>query len=1122
MLRTQKKYSFLTFLGRFLLPPLLILLSVLLFWIYHVSEKNIRNQQNLSIELNNKNAARELKRVQHYLLSALQETVLLLNGVVNSQEVIAEDTMMKVLQKGEDNQFDFLHFVPSSGDLEVAVSDSPFFDFRDSIDQFRDGAEFLLNSWHIIDVGLPGDQLWIMATGKRIIVRDTGLVLGTLVGGVVINDNQILAREILTSTNARYAALAVGQNIIAANIPLTLETLNVLGANRSTVSRAVLKEKGEQQAVLISRSSYPFASNSDLKILLVYQDSLYPEIRKIFLHSGGTALLFTVLLFVVFALFSRRQTEKAIGNLLHYTETAATKPGEVVYSPGPLLEFNRIGKAVEEMIGLLNTAADELKENKKRLELVIDGAGLSTWDWNVETGEMRYNERRAEMLGLSPDEVESHFTSWKECLHPDDKDMVLQRLTNHLDGKSPVFQSEHRLQSKSGKWIWVLDAGRVFKRDAAGNPLLAAGINLDISRQKEAERALLKERALLLSLINSIPDLIFYKDRESVYLGCNKAFERFTGQTEQEIIGKTDFDLFPKEEAEFYRKKDRVMLSSAVACRNEEQVTYPDGHQVLLDTMKTPLIGSDREIVGLIGVSRDITRLKEVEQRLAEERERLAVTLRSIGDGVITTDTGGRIVFLNKVAEELTGWTDEEVFGKDFVEVYDIINGKSGQKMIDPVSQVMANGKVSGDTGNTVLVSRGGTKRIIAESAAPIKDRANNIIGVVVVFRDVSNERRMEEELLKIRKIESIGVLAGGIAHDFNNILTAVLGNIELSSFRVARVDEKAEHFLAEAAKATKRAVKLTQQLLTFAKGGEPIRESTDLRILIQDTADFVTHGSQVLCEYDFPEELWRVDGDSGQISQVIQNIVLNAKYAMEEGGTIHIRCENVEKLDEISQTSSHKGGFVKIVIADSGKGIPEEMIDKIFDPYFTTKQTGSGLGLAISHSIIVKHRGVITVHSRLGEGTRFVIFLPAILGSDKDGGGENGGERSMVKSARILLMDDEQGVLDIVEAQLKSLGHKVIQVTEGSQAVEIYEKLQTEGTPVDMVIVDLTVPAGMGGRETAGQLLELDPEAKIVVASGYSNDPIMANYEGYGFKGAVSKPFGLAELSHVIHQILG
>ncbi len=1111
-----------TFLGRFLFPPLLILLSVLLFWIYHVSEKNIRNQQNLSIELNNKNAARELERVQHYLLSALQETVLLLNEVVNSQEVIADDTMMKVLQKGEDNQFDFLHFVPSSGELEVAVSDSPFFDFSDSIDQFRDGAEFLLNSWHIINVGLPGDQLWIMATGKRIIVRDTGLVLGTLVGGIVINDNQTLARDILMNTNARYAALAVEQNIIAANVPLTLETLNALGGSSSTVSRDMLKEKGEQQAVLISRSRYPFANNNDLKILLVYEDSLYPEIRKTFLHSGGTALLFTVLLFVVFALFSRRQTEKAIGNLLHYTETAATRPGEVIYSPGPLLEFNRIGKAVEEMICLLNTAADELKESKDRLELVIDGAGLSTWDWNVETGEMRYNERRAEMLGLSPDEVGPYFTSWKECLHPDDKDMVLQLLTNHLDGKSPVFQSEHRLQSKSGKWIWVLDAGRVFKRDAAGNPLLAAGINLDISRQKEAERALLKERALLLSLINSIPDLIFYKDRESVYLGCNKAFESFTGKTEQEIIGKNDFDLFSKEEAEFYLKKDRVMLSSAVACRNEEQVTYPDGHLVLLDTMKTPLVGSDRDIVGLIGVSRDITRLKEVEQRLAEERERLAVTLRSIGDGVITTDTGGRIVFLNKVAEELTGWTDEEVSGKNFVEVFDIVNEKSGRKKIDPVSQVMADGKISGDSSNTVLVSRGGTKRIIAESAAPIKDRANTIIGVVIVFRDVSNERRMEEELLKIRKIESIGVLAGGIAHDFNNILTAVLGNIELSRSRVARVDEKAEHFLDEAAKATKRAVKLTQQLLTFAKGGEPIRESTDLRILIQDTADFVTHGSQVICEYDFAEELWRVDGDSGQISQVIQNIVLNAKYAMEEGGIIHIRCENVEKLDEISQTSTHKGGFVKIVIADSGKGIPEEMIDKIFDPYFTTKQTGNGLGLAISHSIIVKHRGVITVHSRLGEGTRFVIFLPAILGGDKDGDGEKGGERSVVKSARILLMDDEQVVLDIVEAQLKSLGHNVVQATEGRQAVEIYEQLQAEGTPVDMVIVDLTVPAGMGGRETAGQLLELNPEAKIVVASGYSNDPIMANYEDYGFKGAVSKPFGLAELSHVLHQILG
>ncbi|MEA3544317.1 MAG: ATP-binding protein, partial [Thermodesulfobacteriota bacterium] len=273
-------------------------------------------------------------------------------------------------------------------------------------------------------------------------------------------------------------------------------------------------------------------------------------------------------------------------------------------------------------------------------------------------------------------------------------------------------------------------------------------------------------------------------------------------------------------------------------------------------------------------------------------------------------------------------------------------------------------------------------------------------------------------------------------------------------------------------------------------------------------------------CEYNTPDDLWMVDADSGQLGQVIQNIIINAKQAMPEGGKIRVNCSNREDAAAESLLNIHDGNFVCIRIQDTGVGIPKEIIDKIFDPYYTTKQQGSGLGLAICHSIINKHDGHITVQSSPGKGTTFTVYLPAVSPGETTAP-EVPHTGSAVRAAKIMVMDDEEMLRDVAQAQLTALGHEAVLVADGEQAINEYQRLQDSGTPVDLVIMDLTIPGGMGGQEAAKRLLQIDPRAKIIVASGYSNDPVMAGYRDYGFCAAIAKPFDLAELSKGIESAL-
>jgi len=509
------------------------------------------------------------------------------------------------------------------------------------------------------------------------------------------------------------------------------------------------------------------------------------------------------------------------------------------------------------------------------------------------------------------------------------------------------------------------------------------------------------------------------------------------------------------------------------------------------------------------------TARQEAVAALALEKERLRVTLRSIGDGVIATDTDGRVVLMNNVAETLTGWGQQEAQGKPLDEVFVIINEKTRQPCDNPATLVMASGKVVGLANHTVLISREGTERVLADSGAPIVDADQRVIGVVLVFQDVTEKHRMEEEFFRMEKLRSLGVLAGGIAHDFNNILTGILGSISLA--RLSLPDELEPRVrLKEAEQATLRARDLVLQLLTFAKGGSPITENVDLNRIIRESAQFACSGSAVQCDFSLSLDLWLVHGDPGQLSQVVQNLVLNAVQSMPEGGTIRIQAENV------AADGNHPvppGKYVRVDIQDSGIGIPPEHLPRVFDPFFTTKPRGSGLGLATVHSIIQHHEGHIGVNSQPGKGTTFSLYLPA--SEQKPEALPAREERLHSGGGKILIMDDEELVREVMGQMLLKLGYTVSFAADGTEALHVYQQARDQGEPFAAVIMDLTIPGGMGGKEAIGQLLQLDPQAKAIVSSGYSDDPIMSDYRAFGFTGVIAKPYKISDLSAVLQQVL-
>ncbi len=515
-------------------------------------------------------------------------------------------------------------------------------------------------------------------------------------------------------------------------------------------------------------------------------------------------------------------------------------------------------------------------------------------------------------------------------------------------------------------------------------------------------------------------------------------------------------------------------------------------------------------------LQQEILQRRRVEAALADEKERLAVTLRSIGDGVVATDRRGHIVLFNTVAEEVTGWKSVEATGRPLREVLRLYDGKTRQPCEDPVQNVIRSDGPIELSGNIVLVARNGAERLIADSGAPIRDRDGKSIGVVLVFRDVTEKQRLAEELLKSGKLESIGAMAGGIAHDFNNILTSILGNVSLAKLQAAPESELFTA-LTTAEKSALRARDLTRQLLAFAKGGAPVRKTAWLGDVVKENTEFALRGSNVRSRLSVPEDLWPAEADVGQISQVIQNLVLFGVRAMPGGGTLEVRAANVTLTDP-SWVPLPAGNYVMISIQDRGQGIAPEDLPRIFDPYFATKESGHGLGLSAGYAIVKRHDGHIAVESKPGRGTTFHVYLPASPTARAQPASVPARESDRV---RILLMDDDPAIRDVAQAMLESLGYEVEMAQEGGEAIERFRQAQSDGRPFAAVILDLTVQGGMGGQDTVQELLRLDKNVKAIVSSGYYDDPVVARYREYGFSGTVPKPYGLEELERALKELV-
>lgn len=505
---------------------------------------------------------------------------------------------------------------------------------------------------------------------------------------------------------------------------------------------------------------------------------------------------------------------------------------------------------------------------------------------------------------------------------------------------------------------------------------------------------------------------------------------------------------------------------------------------------------------------------REVESHLRQREAELSAIIEGAATGINVVDLDGQILQVNPAFQKMLGYESQDLVGRHIAELTYVDDVAAN---IDLYQELIAGNR------NHFHMA----KRFVHSSGQPvwtqltvslIRDDSGNPLFVVGMVEDVTLRRQLEEERIKSSKLESIGVLAGGIAHDFNNILTAILGNIALALKACEDGGMAAKRLLA-AEKASLRARALTQQLLAFAKGGTPVIRAGSVISLIREASSFPLSGSNVKCEYQISDDILPVDIDEGQIIQVIQNIVNNADQAMPDGGVITIRADNVD-IDEVSSLPLVRGRYVRITVEDHGHGIAPEHIEKIFDPYFTTKASGSGLGLASSFSIVRNHNGHITVSSEVGRGTTFSIYLPAstrrtesLPVADR--------ARFVRGSGRILIMDDEETIREFLSETLTMGGYTVDAVGEGAEAVAAYRRASEEGRPFSAVILDLTIPGGMGGKETMEKLIEFDPEVKAIVSSGYAKDPIMANYQQHGFKDVVPKPYKIEELSRVLAEVI-
>ncbi len=631
----------------------------------------------------------------------------------------------------------------------------------------------------------------------------------------------------------------------------------------------------------------------------------------------------------------------------------------------------------------------------------------------------------------------------------------------------------------------------------------------EISQQMLTQKELRSSEEKYRKVVNNTPDLIYRTDPRGRIVFISPSVYPLSGYTVGEALGMNlaeEVYLYPEEREIFLKElaeKGRVQNFEAKLTRKDGSVWWASTNAQFYRDTKGDILGVD-------GIVRDVTDKKRSEQALLENEQQLWAILEANPDPMVMYDLNGHPQYLNPAFSRVFGWTFEELEGRKIPFV------PQDQEKIssDKIREIFAHG-----TPLSFETKRYTKERKVIDiilNAAVAKDEMGSPVGMVVNITDISERKLLETQYEQAQKMEALGTLAGGIAHDFNNYLGGIFGYVDLA-LQYTR-DEKVEGFLSKVLASSDRAKGLTHQLLTFSKGGSPIKKVAPLDLFLQETTQFALSGSSVSSNFVISPDLWMCEYDKNQIGQVMDNIVINAHHAMPSGGNVTVTAQNILLTRDETLTLA-PGKYVKISISDTGIGIPPKYINRIFDPFFSTKQTGSGLGLATSYSIVKQHGGIIDVESEQGHGTSFNLYLPATGRAKKSESKAIQGRYQGV--GRLLIMDDEQLIREMLGEMLGGMGFFVVPTRDGQEALNAFITARNQGDPFRAVILDLTIPGGLGGKDTIRKIRKIDQEIPVFVASGYSEDTAIATPESFGFTASIEKPFVISQLAQMLAKYL-
>jgi len=765
---------------------------------------------------------------------------------------------------------------------------------------------------------------------------------------------------------------------------------------------------------------------------------------------------------------------------------------------------------LEKLNNELENKVNELVVSEANLQSILNAIPDAIVFTDTERNIISINKGFESVMGYDIDDLSGKTTSLFYESHEEFERQGLINFNRFDAKKRKQYQLRYRRKDGSMYTGETLSAAV----DSPGGQLLGyIGVTKDITERRKNEEKL----ELAASVFTHAREGIVITDATYRIIEVNDPLTEMTGYPREELIGQP-LSLFQsdRQSPEFYAELTQSIITTG-HWMGEVWNRRKDGKDFAGLQNIDAVYDENGVVKNYVAMCSDITVMKEYQDQLArnyQELNQANTLLRAVNESSrdlqFILDRDGVVTDYHAHEQKDLYLDPENFMGKKMQEVVPKKIGEQFQSAFD--AALSCNSLVSFEY---VLHMPTGDFTYEARIVSLVDER------LVVTVRNITERIQMEADILNARKLESIGVLAGGIAHDFNNILAGLFGNIELAKMKLPE-GHAAYPYIETATQAFERATLLTQQLLTFAKGGVPLLESVNVKQIIRESLEFNLSGSNVRGVLNLPDNLWQGKVDKGQISQVVGNLTINAKQAMPNGGVLTIDAENVKDIKDKARPNL-SGDYVKIIMRDEGEGISDKYIEKIFDPYFTTKQAGSGLGLATVHSIVTKHNGHISIESKIGIGTTFTLYLPAEknLHDSADTAPARVTEKPNSQLGRILVMDDEESIRELFSSMLESCGYCVNCAAGGDEALDKYICASKSGNPFDLVITDLTIPGGKGGKEVMTELLVINPLVKVVVSSGYATDPIMANYADYGFSGRLAKPFKLADMDKEISRVM-